>query len=121
MRNETLFDEVKKSYAVWNDEAQCFVHFINYDYISGVGSIMMLTGNCCDMSGTIRLFERIDKNVNSIISYYPEGDPDTVYIKVAGKWQARRSGKSRPINIMTEEDQAFEAMVERDLAGIEPQ
>jgi hypothetical protein len=56
------------------------------------GRLIMTPGACCDMSGCIALFERIDPQVRRIETF--SGDkPDTAYTYSfdEGKWFARRS------------------------------
>lgn len=82
---------------VWVNEFQCCVHLVQYNPLLKFGSVMMLTGNCCDMGGAIRYFERIDPEVTSILSYYPSGQNDTSYHKRNGEWRAMRAKEPRPI------------------------
>jgi hypothetical protein len=60
---------------------------IHYDRESRVGELVMPTGCCCDMTGAIRLFERIDPDVEQIQTF--SGDEhDVIYTKSEAGWFA---------------------------------
>lgn len=72
---------------MWNDQLACFVKSISYDYDAKRGRLNMEERNCCDMSGCIDLFTRIDPDVNRIHTY-TGNTPDTYYIHKRGEWTA---------------------------------
>ena len=76
----------------FHPKLQCTVIGVAYDFPSQTGRLIMTPGACCDMSGCIALFERIDPQVRRIETF--SGDkPDTAYTYSfdEGKWSARRS------------------------------
>lgn len=73
---------------MWNKQLACYVKSISYDYDAKRGRLNMEEGNCCDMSGCIDLFTRIDPDVNRIHTYAGKM-PDTDYIHKHDKWTAR--------------------------------
>jgi hypothetical protein len=77
---------------MWNEELKCFVYHIAYIPDGKTGSVRMREGSCTDMSGAIRLFEAIDKEVRIIVTHYGDPEvPDTCYFKEGDKWTAERS------------------------------
>ena len=49
--------------------------------------IYMEAGNCCDMAGAIELAKVISPGVDKIATFSGI-EPDTVYRRVSGKWEA---------------------------------
>lgn len=61
-----------------------YVNSIKYDWHDCYGQIW--AGGPVDMSGSIKLFEAIDKRVKFICAYL-DGKPDVAYRKCNGKWE----------------------------------
>jgi hypothetical protein len=62
------------------------VKSLAYDCITRVGVLRMAAGDCCDMQGCVRLFERIAPEVRAVHTF--SGDVlDTCYRKRGGVWQ----------------------------------
>jgi hypothetical protein len=71
----------------------CEVQSLTYDFPSRRGRLYMPWGNCCDMTGCIALFERIDPDCALIETY--EGNErgkgyqaDTIYRLTEAGWEA---------------------------------
>ena len=69
---------------VFHQGLQTWVFRISYDWLQGFGEIW--ARGPVDMSGSIRLFEKIDKGVEIIVAYLND-EPDTCYRKRNGKWE----------------------------------
>lgn len=74
--------------AVDHIELQCAVYDITYNFPTRTGVLLMEDGNCCDMSGCIAFFQRIDPEVTSIFTK-AGNEPDTTYVKTADGWIAK--------------------------------
>jgi hypothetical protein len=62
----------------WDDKLQCRVQHVAYDFCTRTGRLYFPVGNCCDMTGAIRLFTAIDPDVH-LIETFAGGEPDTFY------------------------------------------
>lgn len=72
----------------WEDRLVCEIVRIQHNFKTHKSIIHFPAANCCDMSGCIRLFERIDKDVVQIKTFSGR-DRDTMYKKNQnGIWQA---------------------------------
>jgi hypothetical protein len=68
-------------------DLHCNVAGLAYDFETRAGTLHMASNECCDMTGCIALFKRIDtgvKRINTIAG----SNPDTIYIMEANGWQA---------------------------------
>jgi hypothetical protein len=79
--------------AVWSELLVCGVKTIEYQPALQLGVLRMPAGNCCDMSGCIELFRRLDLGVRRIETF--SGDVrDTRYERDDnGTWRAMRDDK----------------------------
>jgi hypothetical protein len=68
-----------------HDGLMCGVLSLSYDFAGHEGIITFPRGDCCDMSGCIRLFEAIDPGVVAIDTFSGD-EPDTAYRKRNGVW-----------------------------------
>jgi hypothetical protein len=73
--------------AVWHAGMQCFVVSRSYDRQAHRGRLMMENGNCCDMSGCIKVFETIDANCQ-LIETFAGSQRDTIYVHRSGQWHS---------------------------------
>lgn len=94
MDRRTGTDRDPEGYSVseprYHEEAQCYVQRVTYDFKERRGVLLMGDGSCTDMSGCIRVFERIDPDVQRIDTYAGPV-PDTVYRRHSerfGGWRA---------------------------------
>jgi hypothetical protein len=62
----------------WDDRLVCRVQPLVYDARTRIGRLDFPAGDCCDMSGAIKLFTAIDPDVLAIETF-SGGEPDTVY------------------------------------------
>lgn len=69
----------------------CEVDRLEYDFNKRIGRLFMPKDNCCDMSGCVAMFERIDPHVKRIETF-AAGKPDTMYGRPNG-WVAYASGQ----------------------------
>jgi hypothetical protein len=75
--------------AIWNEQLQCEVDGVEYDFRKRAGIVRMPWGNCTDMDGCIRLFEAIDEDVRTIQTI-EAGGLDTRYVRILkNKWHAQ--------------------------------
>ncbi|MBS0243806.1 MAG: hypothetical protein JSS20_16650 [Proteobacteria bacterium] len=58
-----------------------------YDFDRHAGRLYMAQGDCADMSGAIRFFERIDPDVRRIETFTGPV-PDTTYVRDGADWHA---------------------------------
>jgi hypothetical protein len=74
----------------FNDETQCYVERLEYDFERRAGKLFMGENSCTDMRGCTRLFTRIDPGVELIETFAdpPNARRDTTYRRIAGKWYA---------------------------------
>ncbi|MDX0897453.1 hypothetical protein GOD90_10665 [Sinorhizobium medicae] len=70
-----------------NPELMCTVYGLSYNFVTRAGLLVMGEGNCCDMSGCINLFQRIDPNVQRI-STVAWNAQDTIYERRDTQWIA---------------------------------
>ena len=70
-----------------HDELQCDAQSIAYDFDRKTGLLKMVSGDCCDMSACVALFERIDPDVKRIDTFSGVA-ADTVYVKSGKHWNA---------------------------------
>jgi len=76
----------------FSDELVCEVNRVEYDFNTKIGALWMQDGQCCDMSGCLKLFKRIDPEVKRIQTYSGEA-LDTVYTReLSDKWESRLAG-----------------------------
>lgn len=87
---ERIVDPYNSKEAEWSEQLKCFVHEITYRQAEKVGAVIMLSGNCADMSGTIRFFETIDPDIRAIATCYPSGEYGTSYWKEGKTWRAMK-------------------------------
>lgn len=84
--------KTKKPKSPWNECLVCHVCRLAYNFVEKTGELWLPNGHCCDMSGCIELFQRIDEDVQKITTY--SGDkPDTIYkynVGDSGRWDAVR-------------------------------
>jgi hypothetical protein len=74
---------------IWNEQLQCHVERIEYDFCKRAGIVRMPWGNCTSMDGCIRLFEAIDEDVRTIQTIEADG-LDTRYVRMLkNKWHAQ--------------------------------
>jgi hypothetical protein len=80
----------------FNEETQCYVERLEYDFEHRAGKLFMGENSCTDMSGCIRLFSRIDPMVELIETFASPSHPrrDTAYRRRNGKWQAGLPAKA---------------------------
>lgn len=71
----------------YHRELQCYVSSITYDFARRVGTVWMGENSCTDMAGCIREFERIDADVQRIVTVAGVR-LDTSYQKVKDGWTA---------------------------------
>ena len=64
---------------------------VAYDFDQQRGWLLQASGTCCDMTGCIALFKRIDPNVK-IIETFSGRRADVRYVKQDGKWRAQPGG-----------------------------
>jgi len=73
-------------------EMQCRVVALRYDPDSKIGIALLPRGNCVDMTGAIRYFQRIDPHVKQIQTF-AGSNPDTIYTRVGDEhWQTGIAG-----------------------------
>lgn len=82
---------------VYRSDLVCEVGRISYDFGSRTGRIDVAAGQTSDMGGCIRLFLRIDADVEVIIET-AEGEPDTTFTRVTGKWEMHCNRRSRRVS-----------------------
>jgi hypothetical protein len=76
---------------VFHSELQCYVDKVEYDPRARIGRVYC--GGCTDMDGCIVFFQRIDKEVRRIETFW-DGKPDTIYLKDrSGKWEGCPPGE----------------------------
>jgi hypothetical protein len=80
----------------FRDDVQCYVEKLEYDFQRRAGKLFMGENSCTDMDGCIRLFKRIDPDVELIETIASPSSPrrDTTYRRVAGKWKAYLPGEA---------------------------
>lgn len=69
----------------YNILLQCNVLSLNYNFENKKAIIFFPDGDCCDMSGVIKIFTTIDKCVEFIETFSGK-TKDTGYKKIRGKW-----------------------------------
>lgn len=73
----------------WSEDLQCMVLRLEYSFRAEEGWLHLRAGDCCDMTGCIALFQRVDPNVKTIITMSGKV-PDTAYRKLHDGWVAMR-------------------------------
>ena len=63
----------------------CKILAIHYDALTRTGRFTLYPGHCTDMNGAIKLFQRLDPDVQCVI------DGDTYFIKEGSQWAAYRN------------------------------
>jgi hypothetical protein len=78
----------QKRGASWSELLVCFAEAVEYHPALRLGVLRLPKGSCCDMSGCIELFRRLDPDVRRIETF--SGDVrDTRYERDGnGKWDA---------------------------------
>jgi hypothetical protein len=71
-------------------EMQAHVVSIEYDWVSRIGKVHVVDGDCTDMCGCISVFEAIDPQV-FWIAVFSGGDLDIVYAFRGGCWGSSKS------------------------------
>jgi hypothetical protein len=71
----------------WHSECQCHLTGLSYDFAQHVGLLLMAEGECCDMTGCVRLFEAIDPNCARIETVSGK-EIDTAYVRNERGWRA---------------------------------
>lgn len=82
----------------WDERLKCFVVSLAYGFLSRTGRLDMIADNCCDFSGCLSIFEKIDPEVDTIMTY-AGGEPDTIYRKEGKEWNAFLPGPTRRSDI----------------------
>jgi hypothetical protein len=72
---------------VFREDVQCFVRDLGYDFRTKVGVLYLEDGGCTDMSGCIRLFKKIDPDVQTILTIAGRRR-DTAYLRDDDHWRA---------------------------------
>jgi hypothetical protein len=74
-----------------NTSFMCAVLKLDYDFQLRAGRLFMEDGDCCDMTGCINEFKKIDNGVKSIATF--SGDRrDTTYVLIGEEWEAFSAG-----------------------------
>ncbi len=73
--------------AMFRNDLGCEVSNLEYDFDTKKGKLTMESGQCCDLSGCISIFEKIDQNVE-IIETFSGDKSDTIFKRVNGDWQS---------------------------------
>lgn len=71
----------------FNELLQCYAVGVAYDFIEKTGQLYIEDGGCCDMSGCIEMFTRIDSGA-VLIETFSGGIRDTSYRKTRNEWIA---------------------------------
>jgi hypothetical protein len=69
------------------DDFQCYAKSVGYDFEKKRGTLNMAEHECCDMSGCIAFFTKIDPDVKRIDTF-SGAVPDTIYKRFGRKWLA---------------------------------
>lgn len=77
----------KPTRGVCDDRLKCNVISLAYDFRTHTGQLYLLDGDCCDMTGCVALFEKIDRKVKAINTYSGDQE-DTMYRKEGKEWNA---------------------------------
>lgn len=84
------------------EDLRTAVRWLSYDFETKTGLLFMPPACCTDMSGCIKLFEKIDPAVVRIQTIAGT-EADTRYDRIQGEWIARRGnqclGKPQPENL----------------------
>lgn len=67
---------------------QCRVLELRYSFVHKTGTLHMVDGDCCDMSGCVDAFKAIDGDVARIVTY-SGNRADTSYILTKEGWEAK--------------------------------
>lgn len=73
---------------IFREDLGCRVHHVQYEFALRAGHLRIDKGSHVDMDACIALFTAIDPNVETFGTYYGPSQPDTIYVKHKGKWQA---------------------------------
>lgn len=76
--------------------------FASYDYIKRNGLMILQADGCTDMTGCIEYFQRIDPDVEHIVTW-SDGAGKTVYRKLAGEWRGvadERDDRLRELSVV---------------------
>jgi hypothetical protein len=88
MGNENVVRLIKKHNAVFYDDLWCYVERIEYEPRTRCGHLWLPEHNCPDMSGTIKLFERIDDRIVRIETYAGNRNDVRYQKQHDGEWVA---------------------------------
>ena len=77
---------------VQHDELMCGVKSLRYDFDKKIGELLMDDGSCCDMSGCVGMFLRIDPAVIRIQTVSGKTKDTTYERKRNGEWDAIMAG-----------------------------
>lgn len=71
----------------YNEQLKCGLTKYAYDFPTQYGELYFPEGDCCDMTGAIEFFKKIDKDVSLIVTFSGE-KADTSYRKGRDSWYA---------------------------------
>lgn len=77
---------------IWHSRLKCHVSKINYNCEQRGGMLFVATGECCDMTACIKLFETVDPDVETIRVFAGIIAPVNLYRKERGTWKAYDMG-----------------------------
>ena len=78
----------RDGWGVSHAELKCEPIKVEYDFELRQGRLFMAEDNCCDMTGCIKFFERMDQGVLAIYTF-AAGIPDISYLRNAVGWSAK--------------------------------
>ena len=80
----------REGWGISHRELQCEPISVHYDFVARIGRLNMADGDCCDMTGCISFFKRMDQDVRRIETF-SANRADTVYVKDdGGNWRAKQ-------------------------------
>jgi hypothetical protein len=85
--SELSISDTDNPVGVQRPDLVCRVVDLSYDFRKRRGCISLAAGNCCDGTGCLELFLRIDPMVQEIHTF-AGGEPDTIYERTSGRWKA---------------------------------
>lgn len=83
-----LTDDYKFDEAIFNEQLQCFVYKLEYNFKLKLGILIMANGSCCDMTECINLFKKIDPKVIQIQTFAGNKRDTTYSLHVNNEWVA---------------------------------
>jgi hypothetical protein len=79
----------RENWGITHTELMCEPIRVLYDFRARIGYVFMADGDCCDMTGCVNFFKRMDQDVEVVFTH-SEGRIDTSYWRDAkGEWHAR--------------------------------